>query len=246
MKRSVSARTMTCAAISLLAFLAACGREEPLVSETASNASEWQQPPSITQVRWNGSKAVLEGVAEPASRVIFAGAGGAVHAANADGEGHFDISLDVPEGGLLLKPRSQIGQTFINGFGEVYVLAAPVRVAVTLIDGDASYRIGAAGPLDAVDSDGAVLMLSGRTRKTGDVRVTLNGETYTSRPDHSGRWVLAVSGAGPARISVEGRDYDFSGAEAGESPPQMIGQGWRITRNLGGKAVQTTWLPVDM
>lgn len=245
MKRSVLAKTLTCAAIFSLAVLTGCGREEPRPSETASNASEWQRPPSIAEARWSDGKVVLVGEAEPNSRVVFAEAGGSVHAGNADPEGRFDISLYVPASGLWLKPRSQIGQTFVDGLGEVYLLPNPGPLAITLVNGEASQRVGGSGPLDTVDTDGAVLIFSGRSKGSANVRVDIDGDTYSTRPDATGRWVLVTNGAGPISINIEGRHYEFPGAGR-ESGASLVNGGWLITRNLGGNAVQTTWIPVDM
>ncbi|WP_292053747.1 MULTISPECIES: hypothetical protein [unclassified Brevundimonas] len=245
MKRSVLAKTLTCAAIFTLVGLTGCGGDEPRPSETASNASEWQRPPSITEARWSDGRVVLLGEAEPYSRVVFAEAGGSVHAGNADQDGRFDISLNVPPSGLWLKPRSQIGQTFVDGLGEVYLLASPGPLAITLINGEASRRVGTSGPLDAVDSDGAVLIFSGRSKSSANVRVDIGAETYSTRSDANGRWSLVTNGAGPVSIGIEGKHYEFPGI-GGESGARPVNGGWLITRDLGGNAVQTTWIPVDM
>ena len=250
MKRSVQAKNMTRVA-SVLAvsifFVAGCREVEPPPSETASIASQWQRTPAIADARWDGNRALMAGEAEPNSRVVFEDASGAVHAANANADGHFEIELTVPDAGLMLKPRSQIGQTFIDGQGQVFLLPARGGLAVTLIDGEASQRVGASGPLDSADADGAVLILSGRVDGPDPVVLAIGPDSYTVPPDTGGRWSVATTaGRGPVDIRVGSRAYRFPGVGSAESGPLWVEGGWLMTRSLGGNAVQTTWMPVDM
>lgn len=251
MKRSVLARTATCtatcAALLAVAGLAGCKGESPRARNVASAASDWQRPPVIKQVRWAGQSVVLSGEAEPNGRVVFSSGDGSIHAANADGEGRFSVDLDIPASGLMLKPRSQMGQTFIDGQGVFYLVPSAGALAVNLLDGEASRRLGGKGLLDSVDSDGSALILSGHVRGKALPQVTVGENSFRPRPDADGRWVVATTGGlRSTELTIDGQAYVFPGTGRPESPAGMVGGGWLITRDLGGKAVQTTWLPVDM
>jgi len=247
MKRCMSAKSMTAAALVSLMALSGCKSEDDQVGGQRAAGSDWQRPPTVESARWNGLRVALSGVAEPSGRVVLSSAEGTVFAANADRDGKFTIELDAPSTGIALKPKAQLGQTFIDGQGVLYLVPGDAPLAVTVLDGEASQRLGKSGPLDSVDTDGVVLILSGRTTSNAAPKVRIGQETYSPRPDREGRWILAATGGASATdIAVGDRSYDFPGVGRLESPPQIVGGGWLLTRNLGGKAVQTTWLPADM
>lgn len=247
MKRSMSAKTMTCAAFVSLAVLSGCSSEQMPVGGQQAVGSEWQRPPTIEDARWSGLKVALSGYAEPNGRVVLSSVDGPIHAVNAGADGQFVIEMEAPAGGVVLKPRSQTGQTFIDGQGILYLVPGMPSLAVTVLDGEASHRLGAPGPLDSVDTDGAVLILSGHVDGRSSPSVRLGSQTFSPMPDREGRWTVATpGGASAVTIAVNDRAYSFPGVGTEESPPAIVDGGWLLTRNLGGKAVQTTWLPVDM
>ncbi|MEG1453856.1 hypothetical protein [Brevundimonas sp.] len=171
---------------------------------------------------------------------------GRVYAANARPDGSFEIELNVPDQGLYLKPRAQVGQEFIDGHGLIFLKPGEHPVAVTLTDGEASYRLAHNSALEAVDSDGAMLIVSGHSPTTAVPSLLVDGQTMPVELDSRGHWaVILPAGKGPTVINLDERVYNYPGFGTVESGIEFVADGWRITRKIGDKAVQSTWLPVD-
>jgi len=246
MKPCQVAKTLTCAAVLSVFALSACKPADQTAIDQGIASTEWVRPPSLDNAIWNGNEIRLAGAAEPNGRVVLAGMNGRVYAANAKPDGSFEIELNVPDQGLYLKPRSQIGQEFIDGHGLVFLKAGEHPVAVTLTDGEASYRLAHNSALEAVDSDGAMMIVSGHAPTTSVPRLLVDSRVMPVELDSSGHWaVILPAGKGPSVIKLGERTYHYPGLGAVESGIDFVSDGWRITRKIGDKAVQSTWLPVD-
>ncbi len=246
MKPGQVTKTLTCAVVLSLFALSACKPADQTKIDQSIAGTEWLRPPSLENAVWDGNAIRLEGVAEPNGRVVLAGLNGRVYAANAKPDGRFEIELNVPDQGLYLKPRSQVGQEFIDGHGLVFLKPGDHPVAVTLTDGEASYRLAHNGALEAVDSDGAMLIVSGHAPSAKVPILLVNGEIMPVELDSRGHWAVVLpSGNGPSVIQLDNQSYHYPGAGTVESGIEFISDGWRITRKIGDKAVQSTWLPVD-
>lgn len=246
MKRYLHLKSVATAVVILALPLSGCGSEagEGKLQDEASVG--WPQPPSVSEVVWNGSLAGLSGVAAPAARVVFSGERGEAYAVTADQEGRFMLWIEVPQGGLILNPRVQVGQVGVEGQGVLFLASDPVPVAAILFSGEGAYRLDGKGPLDSVDSDGSAMIVTGR--KVSDRAISLNvgGQSIPVTPNDDGRWaVVATPGGGPVDIALDGMSYRFGGSMQGTETRFHSESGWVIRRNVGGRAVQTTWLPED-
>lgn len=229
-------------ALSVL-MLAGCSDKKEPVQQASSEAALWRRPPSLSQAIWSGSSVVLRGEAEPGSRVVLADANGRDYAVDANGDGLFEVDLVVPPQGLTLKPRGQYGQTFVDGQTLLFLLPGSAPVAVALIDGEASKRLSHTGPLEVVDSDGVMAIISGYSRN-GIPKLTIAGRSISVRPDAQGRWAIIHPDNGSMDIEIDGKVYRYPGKGASGAGIEQISGGWRISRQLGDKAVQTTWIPI--
>lgn len=246
MKPCRVAKTLTCAAVLSIFALSACKPANQTKIDQSISGAEWVRPPSLENATWSGNSIRLDGEAEPNGRVVLADPGGRVYAVNAKPNGSFEIELNVPDQGLYLKPRSQVGQEFIDGQGLVFLKPGEHPVAVTLTDGEASYRLAHNNALEAVDSDGAMLIVSGHASTTAIPKLLVNGQPMPVELDGRGHWAVVLpAGTGAALIQLDDKAYHYPGLGAVESGVEFVSDGWRITRKIGDKAVQSTWLPVD-
>lgn len=246
MKRYLHVKSVAVAMAVLVLPLVACGQGSTERKPQGSEASDWPQPPSVSEVVWRGNLAGVSGVAAPSARVVFGGEGGEAYAVTADAQGQFMLWIEVPEGGLLLYPRVQVGQVGVEGQGVMFLARQPEPVAAILFAGEGAYRLGHNGALDAVDTDGEALIVSGHLTSERPVSLLVNGQSIPVIANDDGRWaVVANSGSGSVSIAVDGKPYRFTDLPDGPAVRVYTESGWFIRRDLGGEAVQTTWLPAD-
>jgi len=228
------------------AMLSGCGRSDPQKSLEHSAVNGWQQPPSVISVSWRGQMASVSGMASPAARVIFAGERGEAYAVSADADGNFVLVINVPEAGLLLRPRAQVGTGAVEGQGALFLASGMQPVAAILFAGEGAYRLDGGGLLDAVDADGEALILSGRSEKGRDTTLVVDGQNVTVNANEDGRWaVVAPDNRAPVEIVLNGVGYRFPGIQKAAGVRAINDSGWLVTRDFGGNAVQSTWLPSD-
>lgn len=210
-----------------------------------SAALAWDQPPRIDGVVRQGEAVIVRGTAGPGSRVVLRGMDGSATAAAADGQGRFEIRLAVPAGDVLLTPEVQNGEVGAPSPERLVILTGgPIAL---LSPGEPARRLDPAGPLDAVDADGLVMVLGGRVAGAQPA-VTIDGAAMPVTASRAGRWRLTANAVGAAPITVNGRDYLFPGAGAQASGAggfgvTRAGSGWRVDWSIPPSARQSTWLP---
>ena len=243
--KSVARAAILFSSVICLPLMSGCERAAlPLDTEAGTN-EKWQRPPVLETATWQGSNIVVSGVAEPFSRVVLAEASGHVFASSSDSQGRFQIDLTVPAEGIYLKPRLQLGQEFVDGQGLVFLRPGQDPLAVSLRDGEASYRLSHLGALDAVDSDGSMVIISGHAQTTAVPKLRVDGQAMTIELDALGHWAVAVQHTGgPLQIQLNEEAFTYPGVGRPESGVEFVSGGWRISRKIGDKAVQSTWLPV--
>ncbi|MDZ4114371.1 MAG: hypothetical protein U1E18_32890 [Brevundimonas sp.] len=226
----------------------ACSQTPP--EQTGGDAPaprEWARPPVVQRVERAGSTLTVSGVADAEARVVLRGDDGDAYAAAADPRGRFEIRLPAPEGHLLLRPETQVGQDTAPSPDRLLILEAGRGPIVVLRPGGPTRRLDAAPALGAIDSDGRMRLASGRTPAEGEVvEVQSGGETVQVAPDAEGRWsVILPAREGPDLIRVGGREFPWPGEAAGSSAlmVERMESGWRIRWSGPGGAGQTTWLP---
>lgn len=239
MKRRIVTMTLLAGALS-----ACSGDDEPppRSSETPA-ASAWIQPPRIDAVVADGTDRLVRGAAGPGARVVLRGSAGQAVAAAADPKGRFELRIPAHSAPVLLTPEVQVGEDASVSPDRLVLI--PGGPAALIAAGEATRRLDAAGPLDAIDSDGAALQIVGRAPpQGGPPTVMVDGapEAVTRLPD--GRWRVLVSGAGARSIGVGGRTYAYPGAAAPEGTTlSRAGDGWRIGWPTPPQGRQETWLP---
>ena len=241
MKRRIVALIVASAAFGVTA----CSNETETSVDAAqpSAAAAWDQPPRIETAVRQDAAIVLQGTAGPGSRVVLRGMDGSATAAAADGSGRFELRLAAPSGDVLLAPEVQNGEVASPSPERLVILRAGPIALVS--PGEPARRLDAAGPLDAVDADGSVMVLGGRATQAPVVAV--DGVPMAPTQGRNGRWRLTANMAGPTRITVDGRDYLFPGG--GSAPANTAfavhraGEGWRVDWTIPPSGRQSTWLP---
>lgn len=207
----------------------------------------WTRPPTIESVRRVSTGLIFSGQSEPGARVVLRSDTGPAHAASADSRGHFEIRMALPAADLMLHPETQIGQDAVPSPDRLLVVAGPRGPVAILRPGGATRRLDAAPALDAIDSDGRMRLVSGRSSPTGaPVELNAGGQAGRVMPDAAGRWSLVLTpSAGPDEIRVGGRTFTWPGEGVGEGPLRVerAGAGWRVLWSGPGGGRQTTWLP---
>ena len=218
---------------------------EPAPSQAAADG--WTRPPTIQSVRRVSTGLVFAGQAQPGSRVVLRSESGPAHAASADAGGRFEIRMAVPADHLLLRPETQVGQDAAPSPDRLLIVAGAMGPVAILRAGGATRRLDAAPPLGAVDSDGRMRLVSGRTTPAGTAIAVQAGEaTGTVTPDSRGLWSLMLRpSSAPDEIRVDGRSFVWPGEGAGQTVPQIerAGAGWRVIWRGPAGGRQTTWLP---
>lgn len=248
---------MTAAAISF--GLGACTpapqqTQDAPPSEDAARG--WNRTPRIDQVRRDGGDLVFSGMAESGARVVLRNDADAdaAFAAMADGEGHFDIRMAAPggehAGALWLRPETQMGQMAAVSPDLLVITAGGQGPIVLLRPGSATRRLDRASTrtlaLGAVDSDGRIRRLSGRTIPGArELEIMVNDVPLTVLPDNQGRWsVVTTPDTALQMAAVEGQVFAWpgDGPSSTERSVERAGAGWRIHWPLDG-GFQTIWLP---
>lgn len=245
MKRVIS---MTAAAL-LAGGGAGCSPTPSEPGKTRADAvSAWTRPPIIERVDRLAQGLSVSGVAEPGARVVLRSDHGEAFAASADAEGHFDVRVTASTAPLLLRPETQVGQDAAPSPDRLLVLPSGQGPIAVLRPGGATRRLGPAPALGAVDSDGRMRLVSGRTTPgAARVEVRHGGETVEVAPDADGFWsVMLAPRPGPDQVTVGGRTFVWPGegaASFGALQVERAASGWRInwTGPDGGR--QSTWLP---
>ena len=242
------------AAIAILLCVgnAACSPPAPAAAEqdrVPAAVGGWNRPPMIRSVRRIPGGLVFAGQAEPGTRVVLRSDSGPAHAAAADDQGRFEIRMIAPAGDLLLRPETQVGQDAAPAPERLLILAGGRGPVAILRAGGATQRLDRAPALGAVDSDGRMRLVSGRSALAGaPIDLQAGGESGRVTPDASGRWSLVLTpSAGPDEIRVGGRAFIWPGEGVGRAGAgtqvERAGAGWRVVWSAPGGGRQTTWLP---
>ncbi|WP_288757224.1 hypothetical protein [uncultured Brevundimonas sp.] len=229
----------------LVAGAGACSGEDeaaPQASE-APAGSAWIQPPRIDALAADGTDRLVRGAAGPGARVVLRGADGEAVAAAADSKGRFELRIPAPSAPVLLTPEVQLGEDASVSPDRLVLI--PGGPAALIAAGEATRRLDAAGPLDAIDSDGAALQIVGRASPQGaPPTVVVDGAPEAVTRLSDGRWRVLVSGGGARSIVVGGRTYAYPGVGAPEGTTlARAGDGWRIGWPTPPQGRQESWLP---
>lgn len=231
-----------CLAIGAALLVAGCGAR-PEDAPAAPAATEgWVAGPRVDRVARSGTQLVVSGATAPLGRVVLTGADGVAYAANADNAGLFDVRIPVPTQTVLLAVEAQVGQIAYPGPYRLLIAAQADGPVALLGPGAPTRRLDTAGRLDAIDTDGRAVFLSGRAPPRTSVNVG-PGEEGGVVADDEGRWTT-LSGNVGAPVEVAGRVF---------VPPEMTatrdgvleraGAGWRIAWTGVDGARQVTWFP---
>jgi hypothetical protein len=250
MKRRIASGAAVGLALSL-GLASGCSEPGPVAAPTPSGpASSWTAPPRITSVVVAADGLMVRGLAEPGGRVVLRREAGAAYAASSGEDGRFEIRMAAPADDLMLMPEAQVGQDSVPAPERLLILRGGNGPIVLLRPGRASLRLDAGPVLGAIDSDGRVLLASGRTGATAQsVPVSVgDGPVMSATPDEDGRWTAVLNRAGGGGVIVRVRDAAF--AYPGDSAPasgtfsaERAGDGWRVRWKGATGAPQTTWLP---
>lgn len=230
---------------------ASCSQPEQLNTPTTQAGSGWVMPPQIESVERTLSGLRVRGRAGPQGRVVLRSVGGTAYAVGADDKGRFDLQIRLPATDTLFLVEAQNGQEASPAPYQMLVSHDPAGPIALLSSGAATRRMGRAGPLDVVDSDGHALMASGRAAPGSPVPVSAGGRPPLQvRTGRDGRWnvTLTTEGAGPAEIVVAGRRYAYPGPSLGNASGLAIASsptGWSVSWPISPRSRQNSWFPVE-
>lgn len=228
-----------------------CSQPEERKATTAQAGPSWVMPPQIESVERTSSGLQVRGRASPQGRVVLRSVGGIAYAVGADGRGRFDLQIRAPATDTLFLVEAQNGQEASPAPYQMLVSHDPNGPIALLSSGAATRRMGRAGPLDVVDSDGHALLASGRATPRSMVSVSAAGRpALQARVGADGRWnvTLTSEGAGPADIIVAGRRYTYPGPALGDTGALAIvsnPQGWSVSWPIPPKSRQGSWFPAQ-
>lgn len=250
MKRRIASGAAVGLALSL-GLVTGCTEPGPVAAPTPSApASSWTAPPRITSVSLAADGLTVRGLADPGGRVVLRQEAGAAYAASSDEDGRFEIHMAAPAEDLLLIPEAQVGQDAVPAPEHLLILRGGNGPIVLLRPGRASLRLDSAPVLAAIDSDGRVLLASGRTGSTAQsVPVSVGDDPVMNAiPDADGRWTAVLNRPGSSGVTVRVRDaaFDYPGDSSGSGAgfsAERAGSGWRVRWKGAAGAPQTTWLP---
>lgn len=253
MKRAMFGKAAM-AAIACVATVACspAATPQPETSSVRVTGGGWTRPPMIRSVQRVAGGLVFTGQAEPGTRVVLRSDSGPAYAVAADDRGAFQIRMTAPVGDLLLRPETQVGQDAAPAPERLLILAGGSGPIAILRAGAATRRLDRAPAVSAVDSDGRMRLVSGRSTPAGPpIDLQAGGEAGRVTPDSSGRWSLVLSpSAGPDEIRVGGRTFlwpgeGLAGEIAGNAGHRVerAGDGWRVVWRGPAGGRQTTWLP---
>lgn len=227
------------------AMLAACSRSDggPTGAAGAEKAAPWVRPPLIDGVLQDAGGLIVRGAADPNARVVLRAPEVAAVAANADGAGRFELRLPPLHGDVRLTPEVQVGEDAAVSPETLVVIQGGAGPVALIAAGQPTRRLDGSGVLDAVDSDGTALIVSGAA--TGrPPAVAIGGVSVNVAPAARGRWRAMAGRSGGASIMVDGQTFDYPG-EGGERGFSVTraGQGWRIVWPVQPEGRQSAWLP---
>lgn len=228
--------------VTVVLLAGACGERAAPTAADAPVEGGWVMPPIVDAVTAAGGDLRLQGRAGPLGRVVVTGPGGRAYAAAADAAGRFDLPIPRPTQDAVFVVEARSGQLSYPAAYRLLVSAQPNGPVGLLSIGAPTRRLDPGQGLDAVDSDGTAVFLSGRAAPDAMVEVDLGG-ARTVATDAQGRWSLAASGSG-GMVRVGDQTYVApTGSGAADSILERAGAGWRITWSSAGGARQTTWFP---
>lgn len=233
--------------------VASCSRPEQGKAPQAQARSGWVTPPLIESVDRTASGLLVRGRAAPQGRVVLRAAGGTAYAIGADDRGRFDLQIRAPATDTLFMVEAQNGQEASPAPYQMLVSRDPAGPTALLSSGAPTRRMGRAGPLDVVDSDGHALLAAGRAVPGSSVAVSAAGRPPVQvETGRDGRWnvTLTSEGAGPAEIVVAGRRYAYPGpglAKGGGEGLAVVSnpQGWSVSWAVPPHSRQGSWFPLD-
>ncbi|WP_428062811.1 hypothetical protein [Brevundimonas sp.] len=244
MKRRISVTIVAALAASGLT-LSACSRSDGGVAGPAGaeKASPWVRPPMIDRVMRDGAVLIVRGAADPNARVVLRAPDVAAVAVNADAAGRFEMRLPPLHGDVRLTPEVQVGEDAAISPETLVVIQGGAGPVALIAAGQPTVRLDGSGVLNAVDSDGSTLVVSGPAGPKAPV-VTIGGGAASVAPTARGQWKAMVGRAGGATITVDGQSFDYPG-DAGGSGLSIAraGQGWRIVWPVAPGGHQSAWLP---
>ena len=244
MKRRISI-AIVAALAAAGAMLSACSRGDGGVAGPAGaeKASPWVRPPLIDGVTRDGGVLIVRGAADPDARVVLRAPDVAAVAVNADAAGRFELRLPPLYGDIRLTPEVQVGEDAAVSPEALVVIQGGAGPIALIAAGQPTIRLDGRGVLDAVDSDGSTLMISGPAGHKPPV-VAVGGVAASVAPSSRGRWRAMAGRAGSVEIVVDGQAFDYPG-DAGEGGFSIAraGQGWRINWPVQPNGHQSAWLP---
>ncbi|MDZ4362238.1 hypothetical protein [Brevundimonas sp.] len=238
-------RRMTAMVTALLLASCSAPTNEPERAAAVESSRDWVIPPRVETVRADAGSLVFTGLGQPGGRVVLRTDAGAAFAAVADASGGFEIRMARPAGDLVLHPETQRGQDAAPSPETILVLAGgPIAM---LSPGIPTRRLDAGSSLGAIDTDGRVMVLSGRAVAGASVKVSVSGRDVPMdvTADAEGHWMAVLPDTGAAQIRINGTIFDYPGGRAGSGDfqVQQAGQGWTVHWSAPDGARQTTWLP---
>lgn len=237
MKRPFASTLVVAAALSV----AACGERAAPATAEAPTEGGWVMPPIVDAVTPAGGDLRLQGRAAPLGRVVVSGPGGQAYAAGADAEGRFDLPIPRPATDTVFTVEARSGQLSYPAAYRLLVSAQPNGPMGLLSIGAPTRRLDPGQGLDAIDSDGTAVFLSGRAAPDTVVQIEVGGPR-TATTDARGRWALAASGSG-GLVRVGGETYAAAHGPGTDGVLERAGAGWRMSWAGPGGARQTTWFP---
>lgn len=222
------------------AALSGCGEDAPTTTASTAETS-WITPPTITAVALERTSVVLAGTASPLGRVVLVAPSGQVFAAAADDAGAFRLVAPRPNQDTLYSVEVQSGQARYPAPGRLLVAATAGGPIAFVSAGAPTRRFDPAPALDAVDSDGRALFLSGRA-DPGSTLVVRAGVERDVVVGADGRWSVTPVGQ-PGVVEVDGRAFAPQTALGEEDGLDRVAGGWRLVWTAPGGARLVTWLP---
>lgn len=226
-----------------LLLLAACGEAVERPAPAAVEAV-WRAPPRVDRVVLEAGRLQLTGSAQPGARVVMRDGAGQAHAATAGPDGGFVLGLPASAQPMLLRPEDQDGERSAPGPDVILVL--PNGASVALSPGEASRRLDPGAGLSAVDSDGRMAIISGRTgRAQPRVRVRLGTAAEMEVPvDAQGVWTVRTDVAGLGEVVVvDGAEHRPALSAAAPGSISTDAGGARIGWAAPDGAALVTWIP---
>ncbi|MBU1325773.1 MAG: hypothetical protein KJ676_11060 [Alphaproteobacteria bacterium] len=228
---------------SALLLLAACGEAVERPAPAAAEAV-WRAPPRVDRVAVEAGRLQLTGSAQPGARVVMRDGAGQAHAATAGPDGAFVLGLPASPQPVLLRPEDQDGERSAPGPDVILVL--PDGAAVALSPGVPSRRLDPGEGLSAVDSDGRMAIVSGRTgRAQPRVRVQLGTAAEMEIPvDAEGVWTVRTDVAGLGQsVVVDGAEHRPVLSATVPGSISTDAEGARIGWAAPDGAALVTWIP---